>query len=94
MGHPVARAEFADARAADDVLIGLHEPDDAAVVEYRQQGTYTRSITSAPWSTILYFRKDCGKSQPWGYFAMGGDPQTALAVATVPFGIESKVRIR
>jgi selenide,water dikinase len=82
--EPAARA---------DVVLGLDAPDDAALVDVGgkqlslQTVDYFRAIVDDPYT----LGKIAANHALGDVYAMGGEPQTALAIATVPFGIESKI---
>ena len=76
-----------------DVILGLDSPDDAAVVDTGgerlsvQSVDYFRAIVDDPYM----FGKIAANHALGDIYAMGGEPQSALAIATVPYGLEQKV---
>ena len=77
----------------EEVIVGLDAPDDAAIVDSGgprlavHSVDYFRAIVDDPW----LFGKIAANHALGDIFAMGAEPRTALAIATLPYGLERQV---
>lgn len=96
VGSSILSQALADIHPVEDdrILVGLKAPDDAAVVMIPpgmaavHSIDFFRAFVDDPW----VFGKIAANHSLGDLFAMGATPQSATAVATVPPGLESKVK--
>ncbi len=87
------RAEQPYQEKRNDIIIGLDAPDDAAVMQIAngqamvQSIDYFRSLIDDPYIFGQIASNHCLSD----IFAMGAKPQSALAIATVPYGATAKI---
>ena len=76
-----------------DVVVGLDSPDDAAIVDTGgemlsvQTVDYFRAMIDDPYT----FGKIAANHALGDIYAMGGAPQSALAIATIPYALDVKI---
>jgi len=87
------RQENVDGTKREDIIIGLDAPDDAAVVSVPagqvmvQTIDYFRALLDDPFLLGQITANHCLSD----IFAMGSQPQSALAIATLPYAVPAKL---
>ncbi|XLQ12511.1 MAG: selenide, water dikinase SelD [cyanobacterium endosymbiont of Epithemia adnata isolate EadnSB Bon19] len=77
----------------NDILVGLNNPDDAAIIILKNQNLLVQTIDFFP-SIIndpFIFGQITSNHCLSDIFAMGATPHSVLAIATLPYGLENKL---
>ena len=76
----------------ENILIGLNDPDDCAVVKVASDKLMVHTIDYFPAliNDPFIFGQISANHSLSDIFAMGATPQTALAIATIPYATEAK----
>lgn len=76
----------------DDVLVGLDAPDDAAVLDVPDGHVVVQTVDALrPLVDDPYaFGRIAAEHALGDVYAMGADPQAAMAIVTLPFGVGAK----
>ena len=78
--------------ARDDVVAGLDSPDDAAIIAPTKDKLVVQTVDSfrSMASDPYVFGQITANHCLGDIYAMGGEPQSALAIATLPVGLPAK----
>lgn len=88
------RAEIPDQPQLKDILIGLDQPDDAAVLKIPNHQLLVQTVDyfRAPINDPFLFGKIAANHSLSDLFAMGASGHSALAIATIPYGSSEQLQ--
>jgi selenide,water dikinase len=93
-GHETQKPGFLEKPgfSNENILIGLNDPDDCAVVKVASDKLMVHTIDYFPAliNDPFIFGQISANHSLSDIFAMGATPQTALAIATIPYATEAK----